>query len=50
MATLNLVIDDKLDQEFRKEVVKRYGMKRGNIKKAVEDAIQNWTKKKNNTQ
>lgn len=46
MASLNLVIDDKLDEEFRKKVVKRYGMKRGNIKKAVEEALQDWIKKK----
>lgn len=45
MASLNLVIDDRLDEELRKKVVKRYGMKRGNIKKAVEEAIHDWIKK-----
>ena len=48
MASLNLMIDDKLDEQFRKEVVKRYGMKRGNIKKAVEEAISDWVKTRDN--
>jgi hypothetical protein len=42
VANLNLKIDDKLDEQFRNELVKRYGMKRGNIKKAVEEAIELW--------
>lgn len=46
MANLNLKIDDALDKKLREEVVKRYGMKRGNIKKVVEEAIELWIKKK----
>lgn len=46
MAALNLTIDDKLDDEFRKTVMKRMGMKRGNIRKAVEEALENWVKSK----
>lgn len=45
MATLNLMIDDKLDEDFRKTVMKRMGMKRGNIRKAVEEALRNWVGK-----
>jgi len=42
MANLNLAIDDRLDEDFRKEVVKRYGMKKGNIKRAIEEALKQW--------
>lgn len=42
MARIILTIDDNLDKQFRNEVNKRYGMKKGNIKIAIEDAIQQW--------
>jgi hypothetical protein len=42
MANLNLAIDDKLDDAFRTAVVNRYGMKRGNIKLAIEEALKQW--------
>lgn len=42
MARINLVIDDELDEQFRNEVAKRLGMKKGNIKIAIEDALKKW--------
>lgn len=42
MARINLVIDDDLDKRFRDEVNKRLGMKKGNIKIAIEEAMKNW--------
>jgi hypothetical protein len=42
MARINLVIDDELDEQFRNEVAKRLGMKKGNLKIAIEDAIKVW--------
>lgn len=42
MARINLVIDDNLDEQFRSEVAKRLGMKKGNIKIAIEDAMKCW--------
>jgi len=42
MARINLVIDDDLDEQFRSEVAKRLGMKKGNIKIAIEEAIRIW--------
>jgi hypothetical protein len=44
MARINLVIDDELDKQFRNEVAKRLGMKKGNIKIAIEEAIKDWIK------
>lgn len=45
MARINLVIDDNLDAQFRNEVAKRLGMKKGNIKVAIEDAMKDWINK-----
>jgi hypothetical protein len=42
MARINLVIDDELDEQFRIEVAKRLGMKKGNIKIAIEEALHLW--------
>lgn len=42
MARINLVIDDELDEQFRNEVAKRLGMKKGNLKIAIEQAFRLW--------
>jgi hypothetical protein len=39
MARLDLSIDDKLDTQFRDMVYKTMGMKRGNLRIALEEAI-----------
>jgi hypothetical protein len=46
MARINLVIDDELDDQFRREVATRLGMKKGNIKIAIEEAMKMWIKAK----
>lgn len=45
MGKINLVVSDKLEKEFREAVFKKYGMKRGNITKATEEALKDWIKK-----
>lgn len=42
---LNLVISIELEKTFREAIFKKYGMKRGNITKAIEEAIQDWIQK-----
>jgi hypothetical protein len=42
MARIDLTIDDKLDSQFRDAVYKRMGMKRGNLRIALEEAIRIW--------
>ena len=42
---LNLVISIELEQQFRETIFKKYGMKRGNITKAIEEAIKDWIEK-----
>ena len=42
MGKMNIVVDDKLEDQFRKTVFQRKGMKKGNISDAIEEAIVNW--------
>jgi hypothetical protein len=46
MARLDLNIDDKLDAQFRDMVYKKMGMKRGNLRIAIEEAIKIWLNNK----
>ena len=46
MAYINLSIDDDLDKQFRNEVNQRLGMKKGNLKAAIEEAMRDWIGKK----
>jgi len=44
MGVLNVRIDDDLDKEFRLEVVRRFGGRKGAIRMGVEEAIKQWLK------
>ena len=46
MARLDLSIDDKLDTQFRDMIYKTMGMKRGNLRIALEEAIKIWLNSK----
>ena len=46
MARIDLSIDDKLDTQFRDMVYKTMGMKRGNLRIALEEAIKIWLSSK----
>lgn len=45
MARLNSKISDKLDEDFRKAVSHKFGMRKGNLDKAVAEALTEWTEK-----
>lgn len=45
MGKINLVVSDELEKQFRNAVFNKYGMKRGNIQKSVEEALKEWIKK-----
>jgi hypothetical protein len=42
MGRIDIVLSDDLETEFRQEVFKGMGMKKGNISLAVEEAIKMW--------
>jgi hypothetical protein len=45
MGRLDLNIDDKLEQRFRDTVYRSKGMKKGNLTKSLEEAIDAWIKR-----
>jgi hypothetical protein len=45
MGRIDIILDDKFEEKFRQEVARRLGFKKGNITKAVEDALRDWIKK-----
>ncbi|MGA3109598.1 MAG: hypothetical protein ABSD99_09180 [Candidatus Bathyarchaeia archaeon] len=46
MGKLFIVIPDELERRLRLEVVKRLGGKKGDLSAAIEQAINDWLKKK----
>lgn len=38
-------VSDDLDSRFRKAIIKKLGFKQGNIKQALEEAIEAWIEK-----
>jgi hypothetical protein len=42
MGQISIVIDDNLDTRFREEIAKRLGLRKGNIKIAIEEAMNLW--------
>lgn len=46
MGRIVVELDDELENAFRSEVAKRLGMKKGNIKIAIEEAIKIWIGRK----
>ena len=44
MAKMNIVLDDALEERFRKAVFETKGMKKGNISSAIEEALDAWIK------
>jgi hypothetical protein len=45
LGRINIVLTYELEKNFRTEVVKRLGYRKGNISLAVSDAIKDWIKK-----
>ncbi|MBP7069108.1 MAG: hypothetical protein AB7E62_03240 [Methanothrix sp.] len=46
MGRLVVELDEALEKTFRDEVARRLGMKKGNIKIAIEEAIKIWVGEK----
>ena len=48
MGRIDVILPDDLEEEFRTEVFKSKGMKRGNITAAIVDAINMWIQEERN--
>jgi len=46
MGRIVVELDEDLDKAFRDEVARRLGMKKGNMKIAMEQAITQWVRSK----
>ena len=44
MGAIKVILPDDLEEKFRNEVFKSKGMKKGNITKAIEEAVTSWIK------
>lgn len=42
MGEMKVVLSDELEEKFREEVFKSKGMKKGNLSKSVQEAIEMW--------
>ena len=42
MGSIKVILSEELEKEFRDEVYKRMGMKKGNITLAIEEAVRMW--------
>ncbi len=42
MSRLVFNVPEKLEERFRDAIYKRYGMKKGNISKALKEALELW--------
>jgi hypothetical protein len=44
MGAIKVILSDDLEEKFREEVFKSKGMKKGNLTKAIEEAVTAWIK------
>ena len=45
MGKINISLPDSLEKKFREVVFEKFGMRKGNISKAFEEAIDDWIEK-----
>jgi len=50
MARLSITITDELDRRLRETVADTIGFKKGNLQRALEEAIEDWVRKKRTNQ
>ena len=46
MARIDVVLSDDVEREFREEIAKELGFKKGNISIAIEEAVKMWMEAK----
>ncbi|MEM2619433.1 MAG: hypothetical protein QXR87_07185 [Candidatus Hadarchaeales archaeon] len=47
MGQINLKISDALEEKFRNAAVQKFGARKGFLRKAIEEAIQEWINRNN---
>ncbi len=45
MGRIDVILPDELEKNFRETVFKKFGMKRGNITLAIQEALEQWINK-----
>ena len=45
MGKVSISIPDSLEDKLRRKAMDKFGMKKGNLSKAVEEAIRSWLEK-----
>ena len=45
VARINITIDDELEKQLRTAIFHRSGLRRGDVKAAIEEAIRDWVRK-----
>ena len=50
MARLTITIKDELDRKLRETVADTLGYKKGNLQRAIEEALEDWIRKKRTNQ
>jgi len=45
MGKMNISIDDDLEKDFRNAIATKFGLKKGVINKAIDEAIREWSEK-----
>jgi hypothetical protein len=48
MGRMDIILPDELEEDFRKAVAVKLGLKKGNVSIAVEEAIKEWLANKEN--
>lgn len=46
MGKISISIPNKLEKKLRKKAMEKFGIKKGNLSKAAEEAIKSWLRKK----
>ncbi len=47
MGRMQIVLPDNLEEQLRKKAAEKFGMRKGSISDAVEEALKDWINKKN---
>lgn len=44
MGKISVIIPDELEEKVRQKAIKKFGIKKGYLSNAMEEALKNWSK------